>query len=219
MALKIFSVSLIGLTLFVSSPASACPQEIKEKESIGDIASINEKKELSLGSTVLLIGDSLAFGMSQEFKKISRRTGYSPVVHAISSTSTFQWLARSKKDVNLFKPDLVLISLGTNDARAQKKDYFKKFVVYKELYESLKKMGVEVVWIGPPKLSKNKLPSSDIVSDTIKNSIPLFFDSRTLDIPQTDGIHSTHAGYSDWIDKVWDWMSDKKIVFSRLQSK
>ncbi|NBW09559.1 MAG: SGNH/GDSL hydrolase family protein [Caulobacteraceae bacterium] len=167
------------------------------------------------GSTVLLIGDSLSVGMSDEFKRVTMADGYIPIVHAVVGSNTHQWLQWSKRDFDIYRPDLVVVSLGTNDASFQESFARTRLDEYCLFLEDAASRGIKVVWIGPPKLRNHKVtPSEAVVRKAIQGCIPNYYDSQALNIPQPDDIHTTPQGYKLWFDAVWKWATDKKIIAS-----
>lgn len=166
------------------------------------------------GSTVLLIGDSLAVGLAPEFRNLARSAGYRPVTHTIGGTTASQWIPWLKSDLSTHHPALVVISLGTNDAGANIEWVRNHNTVYARLAKEAMDVGAKVAWIGPPKLSERRLPHAGEIRDMIRDSINApYYESQDLDFPQAeDKIHSSPKGYKIWMDAVWEWMSMKNLV-------
>ena len=163
------------------------------------------------GSTILLVGDSLGVGMSDKFKELARDAGYQSVTKAISGTSTFQWVFWIKKHLETYKPSLVLVSLGTNDAiqleRAKKSD------VYAEMSKIVQDFGAELVWIVPHKIDLKRIPKIDLTREFIRSSVPLSFDSTRVEIPLSpDHVHTSKAGYDKWMKEVWKWLVEINMI-------
>lgn len=163
------------------------------------------------GSTILLAGDSLGVGMSNRFYSLTKASGYKSVVRAISGTSTFQWVVWIKKHLDVHKPALVLVSLGTNDAmqleRAKKQD------VYTEISRVIEGSGAKLVWILPHRISKSRIPKIDDAREFIRSTVPLSFDSTKISIPLApDKVHTSTKGYELWIEEVWKWMEETNLI-------
>lgn len=176
------------------------------------------------GLRVLLIGDSLAVGMAPHFSMLAKDAGVEFKSLAKVGTRIDQWAssAELKKLAESFKPDLVLVSLGTNDEFMRGADVVQKQQVQLEkLLAVLTEwpraidygLGPEhIVWIGPPTLPN---PPSPDVAKMIQESAgsvlsPKFhyFHSEKLTIPRgPDGIHPTVRGYAGWAGAIWHWLS------------
>ncbi len=101
--------------------------------------------EEQVNQRISLIGDSYAVGLGPELAKIFPNLKYeghvgSPTTawahHSASCGECGDWLPA-------FKPDVVLVSLGTNDAAPKAADY-------QTLVRGLHGLGARVVWIEPP---------------------------------------------------------------------
>ena len=160
----------------------------------------------------MLIGDSLGVGMETKFRSLAKTNDYNPVTHVVSGTSIFQWVTWIKKDLVVHKPDLVVISLGTNDAVIF--DRVKKFpTIYTEFVSQIEETGAVVVWIGPPNISSKRIPKITEARNFIKESVVNFYESEKFETPQGgDGVHSSASGYNKWMEGVWSWMEKQKII-------
>lgn len=165
------------------------------------------------GSTVMLAGDSLGVGMSDRFRNLALSVGYKPVIETASGTSTFQWITWIKKYLQRHKPALLLLSLGTNDA--MQIDRAKKIDVYSEMSKIIRESNVELIWILPHRIDLRRIPKIDEARDFIRSSVPLCFDSTSIEIPLApDRVHTSKKGYDRWIESVWKWMAEIKMIDS-----
>jgi hypothetical protein len=153
------------------------------------------------GDRVLLVGDSLAVGLSTPFREICAKAGCEFQALAKSGTRIIQWLQGQRRadlqaTIDRYQPTLVLVCLGTNDSYGSDSEAtLAKHVA--DLNGWLSQHS-SVLWIRPP-----KLPKPDKVSPAVvEQGIPAF-DSSVLPIPQPDGIHSTGRGYAGWAEHVW----------------
>lgn len=167
---------------------------------------------VSTGATVLLLGDSLAVGMENKFITLARKEGYVPVTHVVSGTSIFQWMKWIKSDLEKNRPELVVISLGTNDAIIY--DRIKKYPrLYAEFTKIVEDFGSVLVWLGPPDISSKRIPHISDERELIKKSTTHYFESEHIEKPMGgDGIHSSPMGYNRWMGAAWDWMIEKNIL-------
>jgi hypothetical protein len=167
---------------------------------------------VTTGATVMLIGDSLAVGMESKFISLARRNGYIPVSHTSSGTSIFQWMKWIRKDLEKIRPELVVVSLGTNDAIIY--DRIKKNEnLYSEFTKIVEDSGAVLVWLGPPDISRKKIPKIEETRDIIKRSTTNYFESEKIERPTGgDGVHPSMSGYVRWMGAAWNWMVDRNIL-------
>jgi hypothetical protein len=190
-------------------PVSSAPPS--HDDTAEDCSEVLTEPALKKGATVMLVGDSLAVGMSTEFKRLAVGAGYRAVTHAAVGTTTTQWLTWIKQDLKVNKPALVVVSLGTNDA-AGFESVSKNPKLFEEFVKTIDESGAFVVWIGPPAISTKKVAKIDEVRRLVKSAAPIYFASEDLVIPLEDGIHTNAAEYKRWIGAAWHWMSSRMIV-------
>ena len=164
-------------------------------------------------SRVLVVGDSLAVGLSPSLKALAKEQGVQIESLALSGTRIDQWAGSRKLEEKLaaFRPTLVLVSLGTNDEYLQPQTG--GAVVGRQrphldaLLSKIEASGAEVAWIGPPQLPK---PQSNGVVAMLQDVIPRshYFFSEQLEIPRgPDGLHPNVRGYAGWAGTIWHWLS------------
>lgn len=176
------------------------------------------------GMRVLLIGDSLALGLTPFFASLAKESGVDFKAMATVGTRIDQWAANPdlKALLAAFKPDLILVSLGTNDSFMQGADVVsKQQAQLDKLYSVLTEwprssdygLGPEyVVWIGPPVLPKPPSPGiSKMIQDAAGSALSpryYYFHSERLDLPRgPDGLHPVPRGYAGWAGAIWHWLS------------
>jgi len=185
--------------------------EVSEDTS-NDCSEVLVLPSLERGAKVMLIGDSLAVGMSREFKRIAKIAGYVPVTHAKVGSSTRQWLKWIKDDLRIHKPKLVVVSLGTNDAAGYRM-IERDPEMHRKLVDLILEADAFVVWIGPPSIKETRVPKIEKVRKIIKEAAPIYYPSEDLDIRLEDGIHTNAEGYSRWARSVWHQISSMMITF------
>jgi len=176
------------------------------------------------GLRILLIGDSLAVGMAPHFATMAKEAGADFKSLAIVGTRIDQWAASAELKALLgsFQPELVLVSLGTNDSFMKGADIVAKQQAQLEkllavLTEWPRKrdygLGPEhVVWIGPPTLPSPPSPGiPKMIQDSAGSALKpryYYFHSERLDLPRgPDGIHPSVRGYAGWAGAIWHWLS------------
>ncbi len=154
------------------------------------------------GKTVLHVGDSMVggdWGLTKALEKKFTAEGAKFVHETKVSESivSFDKSSRLKELLAKHKPDIVILTLGTNDV----------FVPYPaalapNVQNIAKRMGNrECFWMGPP-LWK---PDTGIVAVIKDNAAPCkFYDASNLKLDRgKDGIHPTDAGGQVWATEFW----------------
>jgi lysophospholipase L1-like esterase len=165
------------------------------------------------GEKILLIGDSLGLGLGSRLRPLFERSGNPFVFTATEGTRVDQWASTYTAQGQAFgsalaaSPDVVLISLGTNDAYMTDPGTIAKVTERaRSLLDRAAAAGARVYWIGPPKLPR----ADNGAIAQIKRLIPWhrYFHSESLVIPrQSDGLHPDVAGYEAWAASLWRWLT------------
>lgn len=160
---------------------------------------------------LMLVGDSLAVGMNPHFKELATSQVVPYVSLAKEGTRIDQWnqSAQLLMTLDQFKPTLVLVSLGTNDAYTGI-TIESQMESMDELLDKLEGVGAEVVWIGAPALPETYYgnhPNEEML-EAIRSEAPYYFESHKLEIPRgPDELHPTSGGYGGWAGAVWEWLT------------
>jgi lysophospholipase L1-like esterase len=174
---------------------------------VGLVAVATRRPKVTEKTRLLLIGDSLAVGLNTHMREMATDEGLDAYAgKGIVGSRIDQWAHDPWLDEELvaFLPNLILVSLGTNDEALGPGADAHQAAALETLMEKLRATGAEIVWIGPPSLP---FPRAG-VSDMIRNEAPYYFASETLDIPRgPDGLHPTAAGYAGWAGAIWRWLS------------
>lgn len=164
--------------------------------------------KVSQGKRVFLLGDSLAQGLSRPLSALAKDHKVEFKSLAVQGSRIDNWSSNQAMyaAMKLFKPDLILVSLGTNDEFLSGDGGTRQAQHLQTLLSNLRAIA-PVVWIGPPKLPKN---DTNGVIPLIVKSVPnnYYFPSQELDIPRApDKLHPTAEGYAGWAAKIWKWMT------------
>jgi len=153
---------------------------------------------------VLVIGDSLAVGLGPRLKALAMADGASYVgVEAKGGTSAAQWDSKISSLLQSHRPDLVLVSLGTNDAAMS--DPTVSAARIQRIVDTVRASGARLVWIGMPTLPERL--KADLVRQIIQKTGVEYLDSRGFSFERTsDGIHATPAGYAAWAQAIWSYV-------------
>lgn len=180
---------------------------------VGVVALVTRRPRVQPGSRVLLIGDSLAVGLGPYLKQLATDSQAPYVGSGVPGSRIDQW-TRSQwllQTLNEFRPDIVLVSLGTNDAYMRFDDSSRELqlAAQRRLLALLEESGAQVVWILPPELDPymGKRPDDEFVA-RLSDAPDHVFDSAALEIPRgPDGLHPTMRGYGGWAGSIWQWLT------------
>jgi len=158
---------------------------------------------------LMLVGDSLAVGMAPHFACLSKEQKVPFEALAKVSTRIDQWAASQvlSEHVAQFRPTLVIVSLGTNDAYMMGDVAARQAGPLDQLLAKLTAGGAEVAWVGPPSLpGKPNAGLLALLRERIASSH--YFASDALPIPRgPDQLHPTARGYAGWAGTIWQWLS------------
>lgn len=153
---------------------------------------------LRAGDRVLLIGDSLAQGLSVPMKQLASEDQIAFLADGRQGTRIGQWGVEPwlSQDLATFRPTLVLVSLGTNDMRMTDPNGERPALA--ALLLALR--GLRALWIAPPTMPFPDRGVRAMIADT---EVPTFH-SESLSIPRgPDGIHPTASGFAGFAGSVW----------------
>lgn len=154
------------------------------------------------GKVVLHVGDSMVggnFGLTKalDHKFTAEGAKFIRDYKVSESIVSYDHSPKLKELIARHKPDIVIITLGTNDV----------FVPYpaamaNNVQNIVKRVGArECYWMGPPTWK----PDTGIVQVIKDNAAPCkFYDSSNLKLQRAgDGIHPTDRGGADWASSFW----------------
>jgi acyl-CoA thioesterase-1 len=154
------------------------------------------------GKTVLHVGDSMVGGTlgltrALEQKFTAEGAKFIRDFKVSESIVSYDHSPKLKGLIERHRPDIVIITLGTNDV----------FVPYpasmtNNVQNIVKRVGArECYWMGPPTWK----PDTGIVQVLKDNVAPCkFFDSSSLKLQRAgDGIHPTDRGGAEWATSFW----------------
>lgn len=161
---------------------------------------------------VLHIGDSMVgfkFGLTRALGGRFEKEG----AHFFSIPVTSAGIQSFEKNTDLddaikkTRPDLVLLTLGANNATSPSPEY-----LVPSIKRVVKKVGVgpgrRCFWIGPPLWKPDKVGFVDVLA---KATAPCtFFDSSKLVLERmSDGIHPTNKGGEVWAEAFYAFLLDE----------
>ena len=150
----------------------------------------NEKHRRPPPKRVALIGDSYAVGLGPELAKIYPDFKFEGHV----GNNTWQWATHQKACgqcgdwLTTFKPDLVLVALGVNDAKPNPTDY-------QTIVRGLRSIGARVVWVEPPMQRMTNALYDAVQSSGVERA-------PAPNLPLVDGLHPTGDGYRTWASEI-----------------
>lgn len=153
-----------------------------------------------LRSKLLLIGDSLAFGISKHLKYALSKHQIVLLTNAIGGSSTHQWARKNWliNSLRKYEPNNVLVILGTNDSGVpSSRQQFPKNS--KKIVDTCHKYGVEnVVWATPPKI---KINTNFIYEGMVYADVLLDYRNLVIGL-ERDLIHPTIKGHKIWASHI-----------------
>jgi lysophospholipase L1-like esterase len=176
---------------------------------IGVARMARARPKLTEDTRLLLIGDSLAQGLSPHLKALATDAGLPYLGAGVAGSRVAQWIDSQWLSAALqeFSPNLVLLCLGTNDAYSNLSVQQERAHV--DALLARLPAQAEVVWVGPPLLPatySGRAAHVELV-EAIADRTEHYYDSQELDIPRgPDGLHPTAAGYAGWAGALWDWL-------------
>ena len=170
--------------------------------------------KLKPGMRLFLIGDSLAVGLTKPLSALATEHKIAFKSMAEVGTRIDQWAQNDKmfQAVREFKPDLILVSLGTNDEFMKLDAKERQAPHLDKLLKNLREVA-PVAWIGPPKLPTSGTytwKGTNGAIPLIQERVPsnMYFPSQTLEIPRApDKLHPSVAGAALWAGKIWSWIT------------
>lgn len=179
------------------------------------------------GDRILLIGDSLAVGLTTPLGALAKDKGLAFMGLATVGTRIDQWAQSQplKDALESFKPTIVLISLGTNDAymlpppdvgqrQAPYLDELLRVIASGFTRSEDYGMGPRaIVWIAPPTLPQAAVSLGPVralieAQATLLNRRVALFPSERLTLARgPDGIHPVVSAYAAWAGALWQWLN------------
>lgn len=159
----------------------------------------------TLGTRVLLIGDSHAEGLAPNLAREANRCGTPYLADFERGSGVNQWKGtRLDSALATAQPTHVLISLGGNDM-SPGRDPQNLAESIDKLISKIEKAGAVVMWINPPPFP---FPDPNDVRGMWKTRSGNYFDSEALPLEKgPDDIHLTPAGYRSWSENfLWPWL-------------
>lgn len=128
-------------------------------------------------------------------------------VRGEQSTFTSTWAGRMELLVANNQPDLVVISLGSNEVRVPAPETHAAWV--KRMVKFIGKR--PCVWVTPPMWTRE----TGIIDVIQKNVAPCrFFETdKHIKAPlarQKDGVHPSEAGGAAWAEAFWEWLGEER---------
>ena len=155
---------------------------------------------------IWLIGDSNGFLLMQELPKIANSCGIKLSGNPVGGSSVISWsfqLDDKIRELNRFKPTVILICLGSNDAYMgpaiikNELPYLNKFLF------KISKPERKIIWIGPPDLQKKRIGVEAFYQ--MVNPISVYLDSRQIKIDMWDDLlHPSFVGRKVWAEWIWE---------------
>jgi len=155
-------------------------------------------------SRVLHIGDSqMKAGLQAKMAKHLRDKGAIYRGKQWKGSRSKSWVisGKAKRLIDEFKPNVVIITLGTNVMISNKPSRHMGWV--RALIERVGNRAC--YWMGPPPVFEDKHGFVDLLSKQMGKC--RYFDSNKLNIKKKKSFHLTKNQGEMWADMVWNWMN------------
>ena len=149
---------------------------------------------------ILLVGDSLAVGLSAPMKALGKRDDVHVHDEAKVGTTASYWVPRLPSILRARRPRVLAVSLGTNDAAIADRKLASEAL--RGICKVAEELDVRLVWIAPPSLPA-RLTGAATVRATIDDCAPVVLDISEGIERAPDGIHATGKGYATWALRLW----------------
>jgi lysophospholipase L1-like esterase len=151
------------------------------------------------------MGDSNAWLLMPYMLELAKKSKIELSGETVPGSSIISWsgkkYAKQWWKMRKFKPDLIVVCLGTNDA------CFEPHVLKNEppyLKAMLDRMPAPVIWLGPPKLPPKVTEGLKTVIKMLLDAKVNLLDSRDIDIKMwANDVHPTPEGRKVWSDWAW----------------
>lgn len=177
---------------------------------VGLIKLLNYRPTVGPGSRLMLIGDSMAQGLAPQIKALATDERVPWIGRGVPGSRTDQWAGSPWLDRYLveFRPTLVLVALGTNDAYSNQGD--RELAAMRQVAAAIRSAGADLIRIGPPALPAKQLGAAldRHYLDALAVEAPHYFASDELELPRgPDGLHPTTLGFAGWAGRIWAWIT------------
>jgi lysophospholipase L1-like esterase len=166
---------------------------------------------------VFLLGDSEAFLLGYELPQKARAEGIAFSSWPVAGSSVISWARENDKGwaaMRQFKPTVVLVSLGANDACMGTRIIANERPYLATVTRRLSRARVRVVWLGPPRIGA---PAGCGKRDCLERAIPgleafakmvsaehTYLDGRQVQVSMWDDLlHPDGAGRAAWATWIW----------------
>lgn len=159
----------------------------------------------------IIIGDSQAGGLAAPLKELLRSVGINVVYSDHHVGQQTIWFAREqivKNAVDHYKPDLVILIMGGNDAQRSIESWLPGV---RNVVAQAKSRGARIVWIGTAfSTDPNVQARHQLTSNWQEATLPQLGITWIHSMPMTqgghgpDGVHFTRNGYRAWATTIAD---------------
>lgn len=203
----------IACALLISAASASCHRKAEPEILSVAIARVVvnmtiARRPLALaGKRVLLVGDSMAAGLQPSLQKRVEEAGGRFFAEPWQSSTIIGWegTGRLTQMLELYQPDIIFISLGSNELQARRPE--QRAPLVKRMVEEIGPR--PAYWIGPPSWK----PDRGLLRVIEENFQPNhFYNASNLNVPrQRDGKHPTLEGFSAWTELIWNWYEEQRM--------
>ena len=148
---------------------------------------------------MVLVGDSLCQGAARPLHSWSKKNNVSLSINCLHGTMIDYWSPKIEKVLNMSRPQVVIVSLGTNDSGLKNPEIQRPHV--KKIIATARRYGSRILWLIPQKLPerfKGQAGIRKILSEELTEHETFISDGLNLEMI-ADKIHMTGSGYDNWV--------------------
>lgn len=196
-------------TLLVQSDLKDTLDKKDNLETLPDSLLISQPEIIEPDTTVhklLVFGDSMTHHLAMSISKYGTKNQYKVLGVTWESSSIPGWSnsGKVKQYIEMWNPDFIIVSLGSNEMEL--KHFDRRIPDVKKIVEEMGE--VPFVWAGPPLWKKDKG-----VYAMLEEALPpgVLFRAEGIEIPRgPDKVHPTKHGADIWADTLMRWISHSR---------
>jgi lysophospholipase L1-like esterase len=165
----------------------------------------------SVGTRVLLIGDSLSVGLGPAMAAHARACGTPFHHHGVVGSHVTQWAHDSwlQPQLDRAQANVVVVSLGGNDFQRFDDENVRAGI--DQFVAKVRSSGAKLRWISPPTMPfSDRVGVRDMWKQKIDGSAGIdWYPTEELVIPRApDRVHPTIKGYKTLGKMLWQWVAN-----------
>lgn len=169
---------------------------------------------------IMAYGDSLTYGYGLEREQtypylLSEVSGYNVINAGKNGDTAKRTKNRLISDLEYYKPNIVLLSIGGNDMLRNKDENLKNDLI--EIIQTIKQKNAKTILIAQPKPSLFNLKNADVYNIVSNEENVILLDSSfTKYLSESeyklDRIHLNYKGNVHFVNDIYNELKEKNII-------